>query len=238
MKNIKTVATITAILFFLSGCGGSATTNQELQNSGDVTTLNEEENQTNNSDIVLEFKTEGTYDLSNYLFPTLVTQKDFRVRTYTNDSDLTDNVYGILTDTTFYTHTIEESDNQITFKKDNQIDVQYTLLDDRIQIENSTISNPVDVVRFADIEDYVGSIDKNITTTTTIQCKLSSYLALKNNFPDVLQVVCQSPNGLYKGEYFFAKDIGSILEVNSVCTQDISNDLNCTNIVTEYRVPN
>jgi len=237
MKNIKTVATVTAILFFLSGCGGSAASNTELQNSGDIDTLNEEENQTNNSDIVLEFKTEGTYDLSSYIFPTLVTQKRFSVKTYIGDTDPTDTVYGNVTDTTFYTHTIEENDNQITFKKDGQIDLQYTLLDDRIQIENSTISNPVDIVRFSDIGDYIGTIDENITDSN-IKCKLNSNLGLKNGFQDVLQIVCQNQNGLYKSEYFYAKNIGSILEVNSICTENISDDLNCTNIVTKFSIPN
>jgi hypothetical protein len=234
-KKIEILLTATTILFLLSGCGGS-TANHE----NDITTLNEEEptDSTDNSDIVLEFKTEGAYDLSNYLFPKRFTQKQFRVKTYTDDTDLTDTVYGTVASTTFYTQTIKENNNQITFKKDDQIDIQYTLLDDRIQIENSTVSNPVDIVRFTDIGDYIGSIDKNITTNFNIQCKLNEHLESKNNFPDVLSVVCQSQNGLYQGKYFFAKDIGSILEVNSLCTQNRSNDLNCTNIVTDFITPN
>lgn len=250
MKNKKGIilATITT-LFLLSGCGGSDATvqkSQEIQIDGESVTglTNQEENLTQNSDITVEFKTEGAYDLSEYLFslPTL-TQKVFFVKTYTSDTDPTDNVYGEQEDTSFYTQTYEIDGNQRTYLEDGELDTVYTLLNDRIQEENDSLSEAIDFVRFADNGDYLSSTNRNLiyqeTNTTisfNIQCRLKEHLESKNNFQDIVQVVCQSQNELYRGEFFYAKDIGSILEINSLCTQDISNELNCTNIVSEYRI--
>ncbi len=245
MKNNKliTLATVTTLLFFLSGCGGSDTTIQELQNSGKI--IEDKEDDTiKESDIVVEFKTEGTYDLSDYLIslPTL-TQKIFSVKKYTNDTDPTDTVYGTVDNTSFYTQTYEIDGNQRTYLEDGKIDTIYTLLNDRIQSEDNALSETIDIVRFADAGDYLSSAHKNLTYETTnttfrfnIDCRLKEHIESKNNFQDVLQVVCQSKNGLYRGEFFYAKDIGSILEINSLCTQDISNELNCTNVVSEYKI--
>jgi hypothetical protein len=247
MKNNKliTLATVTTLLFFLSGCGGSDTIAQEIQSSGE-SVADKEDNQTKESDVVVEFKTEGSYDLSNYLFslPAL-TQKIFSVRTYTSDTDPTDTVYGTLEGTSFVTQTYDIDGNQRTYMEDGEIDTVYTLLNDRIQSEDDSLSEAVDIVRFADTGDYLSSTNRdliytgsNTTVNFNIQCRLKEHLESKNNFLDILQVVCQSKNELYRGEFFYAKDIGSILEVNSLCTQNVSNELNCTNVVSEYRILN
>ena len=245
MKNYKLITLTTAtILFFLSGCGGTDATIQELQDTG-KTVVEQEDNQTkkSDSDIVLEFKTEGAYDLNDYLFPSsTLAQKRFFVKTYTEDTDLTDTVYGIQTDTSSYKQTYEIAGNQITYKEDGKFDTLYTLLNDRIQREDDTRSASVDIVRFPDMGSYISSAEErlslygiNTTTNLNIQCKLNATLESKNNYTDIIQVVCQSQNRLYRGEYFYAKEIGSILEINSLCTQNASSELNCTNIVSEYR---
>ena len=247
MKNNKliTLATVTTLLFFLSGCGGSDTIAQEIQSSGE-SVADKEDTPTKESDVIVEFKTEGTYDLSNYLFslPAL-TQKLFFIKTYTNDTDPTDTVYGTLENTSFSTQTYEIDENQRTYKEDDKTDIIFTLLDDRIQSEDDSLSEPVDIVRFADTGDYLSSTNRDLTYTGTnttikfsIQCRLKEHMESKNNFQDILQVVCQSKNELYRGEFFYAKDIGSILEVNSLCTQNVSNELNCSNVVSEYRILN
>ena len=246
MKNTKLMTLTTAtILFFLSGCGGTDATIQELQDTG-KTVIEQEDSQTKKSDIVLEFKTEGTYDLNDYLFPSsTLAQKTFSVKTYTEDTDLTDTVYGTSDNTSFYTQTYEIDGNQRTYLEDGEIDTVYTLLNDRIQSKDNSLSETINIVRFADAGDYLSSAHKNLTYETTdatfrfnIHCRLKEHMESKNDFKDVLQVVCQSKNGLYRGEFFYAKDKGSILEINSLCTQDVSNELNCTNVVSEYRILN
>ncbi len=243
MKNNKLITLTTAtILFFLSGCGGTDATIEELQDAG-KTVVEQGSSQAKKSDIVLDFKTEGTYDLNDYLFPSqILSQKNFRVKTYTGDNDLTDSVYGTPTTTSFYIQTHETDGNQITYKENDKFDALYTLLNDRIQREDDTQSKSVDIVRFADIGDYISNIEERLslyglstTTNLKIQCKLNNTLESKNNYPNILQVVCQSQNALYRGEYFYAKEIGTVLEINSLCTQDLSNELNCTNVVSEYR---
>jgi len=246
MKNTKLMTLTTAtILFFLSGCGGTDATIQELQDTG-KTVVEQEDSQTKKSDIVLEFKTEGTYDLNDYLFPSsTLAQKTFSVETYTEDTDPTDAVYGIRTDTSFYKQTYEIAGNQITYKEGDEFDTLYTLLNDRIQREDDMRSASVDIVRFPDMGNYISSVEErlslygiNTTTNLNIQCKLNATLESKNDYTDIIQVVCQSQNRLYRGEYFYAKGIGSILEINSLCTQNASNELNCTNVVSKYGILN
>ena len=249
MKHKKlTILATTTMLLFLCGCGGSDTVAQVLDDSEKVTELSDQDdNTTDNSAITVEFKTEGTYDLSDYLFslPTL-TQKTFSVKTYTDDTDPTDTVYGTQDGTTsFYTQTYDIDGNQRIYKEDGEIDTTYTLLDDRIQSEDTSVSQPVDIARFADTGNYLSDTNRTLTYKNTntavnfkIQCRLKEQLASKNNFQDVLQIFCQSDNELYNGEFFYAKGIGSILEINSLCTQDTAGDLNCTNIVSEYRTLN
>ena len=194
----------------------------------------------------MEFKTEGTYDLNDYLFPSsTLAQKTFSVETYTEDTDPTDAVYGIRTDTSFYKQTYEIAGNQITYKEGDEFDTLYTLLNDRIQREDDMRSASVDIVRFPDMGNYISSMEErlslygiNTTTNLNIQCKLNATLESKNDYTDIIQVVCQSQNRLYRGEYFYAKGIGSILEINSLCTQNASNELNCTNVVSKYGILN
>ena len=215
MKNYKLLTPTTAtILFFLSGCGGADATIQKLQDTG-KTVVEQEDNQTKKSDTVLKFKTEGTYDLNDYLFPSsTLAQKIFFVKTYTEDTDLTDAVYGIQTDTSFYKQTYEISGSQITYKEDDEFDTLYTLLNDRIQSEDDTRSASVDIVRFPDMGSYISSAEErlslygiNTTTNLNIQCKLNATLESKNNYTDIIQVVCQSQNRLYRGEYLEGGDI-------------------------------
>jgi len=225
---MKYLATTLTTILLLSGCGSSNSTNDTpIKNTG-ISPL---------SDNLLEFKTEGVYDLNDYLFSNGITTKTFKVKQYINDSNPRDTVFGIINGSTkVFTQTMNKDEDRVVFNKDNIKNIEYTLLDDRIQAENGDTSSPIDIVRFADMGDYIGNIE-GITDKSVI-CKLNDHLESKNNFSDVLQIVCDDQSGLYKGEYFFAKDIGSILEINTICTKDDTNKLNCKNIVTEYIVPN
>jgi hypothetical protein len=222
-KKLNILATVTVVLFLISGCGSSDATIDNLESTGELSNIKE-------SNPILEFKTEATYDLSSYLFTTLPI-KNFRVKIYKDDTNIKDNIFGILEGMTkFYKQTISKENNTFTFKEDDQFDTKYILLDDRIQAENDTLSEPIDIVRFADIGDNIGNIEKSEYNNFNANCKLVSHLDTKNNFKDVLQVICESDDGLYRGEYFFAKDIGSILEINSICT----DSSNCKNIVAQF----
>ncbi|MCH9813749.1 MAG: TraY domain-containing protein [Epsilonproteobacteria bacterium] len=233
MKRKTIYIFITTILLLLSGCGSSGPSENSLQERGE---LNVEQTP------IITYTNDGLYDLSEYILPSL-SSKMFAISTYTEDTNLSDTEYGILQERNFFTQTTQVNSNQVTFYKDETFEELLTVLDDRLQLEDSNNSK-MDIVRFADLQDNLlvreetFQLDSNRSQTFEVTCRLSDHLEHYNSFSDVLKVSCNTDTFNYSAQYYYAYGLGSIKEVNTLCEESETTNLVCTHIIKQYQIFN
>ncbi len=222
MKRYFISLSLAASLFFV-GCGGG-------DGDGGV-----------NLDADVVFKTVAKYDLRKYVIPAENSISTYKEKIYTNENGKKS--FKDDPEEDIYTEKYDVNSTGVTVKDGSDtVDSVYIVKDDRIidkeTEDNSTIN---EIVRFADIGDYVLSFSDsktengNIPVTTKISCKLTGHYASKKvgsiTYDDVLKIECkESSSGNLKNqniefsytsegetEIYFAKGIGDIYSEDITC---------------------
>jgi hypothetical protein len=208
----------------------------------------------------LDFRTSGTYDFSEYLFPVESQFNNYRDKSYLDDTgsrNYTDY------NETFYSLWYENNGTAIQEYRDGSLKGKYLILEDRIKAvtdENSTRS----YVRFLEEKQYVvlqeipGEGDEGLDTSTDM-CQITKHeerrVVAGNTYEDVLVMQCQSNSTKHDvlaeteietvtdTDYtaYLAKDIGMIESIHDSCTSNTFGTLSekkCKKIVTELTTYN
>ncbi len=190
LHSMRTTSLAVALILFSSGCGGGSSSSQSSPQTGS-----------------LDFKTSGTYDLSQYIVPAQNQLNTFIERTY-KDTD-GNQIYGTTpTKTSEVVQRYEVDNNSIKeYDEKGNLDTTYTITQtaitqllsntDSIQIDNTT-----KIVRYADRGDPVANTILNIPIETfgsdaamTLTCTLQNHVDSKQintqTFDDVITIACQ-----------------------------------------------
>ncbi len=193
----------------------------------------------------LDFKTSGTYDLSQYLFPTQNQTNLFTEQTY-KDSEGNKNYATTPTEISESISRYEVSNTTVTEYDGTAIDSTYTISQHDIIVQSD--ATPSQFVRYADEGDTVSTFtltesldDMNSVLELPTECKLTDHLNAKGTYDSVIKIICisEGPVSLtynnvdirgtlsIKAIRYFAKNFGEIESITESCYT-----LNANNVTT------
>ena len=238
-KSILTLGLAGSLIIVTTGCGGG-----------------DDQKEPTAQEVTLEYKTSGTYDLSQYMAPTENKINNYREKTYEDNQGGKN--YGEPTEA-FPTIRFDINASTIKEYDSDGTDTIYTILNDRIKSLDAD-DNTVDyIVRYANIGDYIDKtiIETNVNGTSlniSSLCKLNGHLESKeiNNvtYSDIIEISCVS-NSNSSGNvgdnnftttststdtYYLAKEVGEINSIEESCNTTILSGnkvSSCEKIITE-----
>ncbi len=220
-KNILALAFVGSLAMVMVGCGGD-----------------DKKKEVKIEDVVLEYKSEGAYDLSKYIAPAQNQINNYMKKIYTNDKG--EKKYSAEPEETDISYSYEVNGTTVTETETPGNDITtYSFLSDRINNDN------IEIVRYANIGDNVAKIittlsKDNIDFNSTQLCKINKHHASKKvrstTYEDVLEVTCHGDTksnsdffGFVSSDYsvdYFAYEKGLIESNEETCsTTTVKNNI-------------
>ncbi len=228
-KNILALAFVGSLAMVMVGCGGD-----------------DKKKEVKIEDVVLEYKSEGAYDLSKYIAPAQSQVNNYVKKSYTNNKG--ERKYSPTPDSEEdVSYTYDVNSTGVTEIESLYNDkTTYNFLDDRI---DSTDSNDSafsgGIVRYADAGDNIFKViasqsKDGINFDITYLCKVNKYLSsrkVRNTiYDDVLEITCTGSTEadstvftLTSKDYstsYFSYEVGLIEEIEETCdTTTVKNNI-------------
>ncbi len=223
-KNILALAFVGSLAMIMIGCGGDDDKKKEVKIE----------------DVVLNYKSEGKYDLSEYIAPEQNQTNNYVKKTYTNNKG--EKKYSAAPEEADISYSYEVNSSTVTETETPGGDITtYTFLSDRINDGN------VSIVRYANIGDNVAKIiatfhEESIDFNSTLLCKVNKHYASKKvrstTYEDVLEVTCYGDTksdskffDFVSSDYsvdYFAYGKGLIENTEETCSTTTVNKSNIT----------
>jgi len=217
----------------------------------------------NPSNIVLDFGTNGSYDLSQYIFPIQNQINNYRDKQY-KTSNRNREYSRSDENETFYSIRYEKVGTLTEEYKRDILNKKYETSQDRVKVTHIVINKIMELVRYADENEYIIKNESRITVdgrsgTDSLICKLDDFInqkeVLDKVYKDVLKFTCDIEDisrGTFNGSQFetrkigtrtifYAKNTGIIHSTSDICDTTKLNDLEkttCEKIVTELTTIN
>ena len=195
-------------------------------------------------DVVIKFKTNATYDLSNYFFPSIDQTNNYVHKNYTNDKG--EKKYSNTPNETTYS-IINYETNNTTIKEyfDNNLDVTHTIQNDKMRQLDNEDNSVINLPRYVDKGDYIikkeySFVESGINFEYISICKVSNHINSKeiNNktYEDIIEVTCSSSSTSLKDaklngvpySYTIETTIQSLLAKNKSLIMETTES--CTNV--------